>query len=85
MDLSAIVKVITSMREDLLISQTNLKERTENIILLIKTHSNEVFEEIQSMILMCEQILGCLSEKKTSNVELLLGISLAEATKMCES
>ena len=53
MDLSGIVKVITSMREDLLISQTNLKERTENIILLIKTHSNEVFEEIQSMILMC--------------------------------
>ena len=85
MDYSNIVKVIASMRDDLLISQTSLKERTDAIIRLMQSHSKEVFDEIQSMVSVCDQILQHFSEKNYTEVEALIGIPITDISTVCQN
>lgn len=85
MDTSSILKVITSMRNDLTVSLSTLGDRTKSIVALIKAHSKEVNDEIQSMISVCEQIISQLAENKLVEVENLIGIPLAEASNICQN
>ena len=80
-----ILKVITSMRNDLIQSQRNLEERTASIMDLFNKHSQEVFAEIQSMVSACELIISTLTEPNYQGVEDLIGISIDEACKICHN
>lgn len=85
MDYSPVLKVITSMRNDLTTSQKNLQDRTAHIIDLIKVHSQEVFSEIQSMVAVCEEIISHISESNYSDIEQLFGVNIDEAMIICHN
>lgn len=79
------LEVIESMRKDLKLSLISLDERTKNIVSLIKEHSEEVYEEIQEMITVCDKLLKDLHSKNLREIEIQIGIPLKEALKVCEN
>lgn len=85
MDCSLIQKVIQSMRDDLQTSIVSLNDRTKNIISLIQAHTQEIFEEIQEMVEVCDQILNNLKSKKFSDIEKIIGLPVKEALKVCQN
>lgn len=79
------IEVIDSMKRDLNLSLISLNQRTESIISLIQSHTQEVYEEIEQMISVCDQLLESLKSKIIPEIEKQIGIPIKEALKVCKS